>query len=169
MSAALKPSPSGRRRPDSSWQGSRAKAGTSAWLGTVSTQSRHLEALPSASRWTGRTRFLAAVNTGVSVLSGLLVTTVLGGYGYTVYVDRQLDQSSARLETLQRSEQQLTTVNEVLKNHMAKQAETSGTGLQPPQPTNVIFLKPAQRRIASQPGQPAPVARPSQPLPPLGY
>lgn len=171
MSAALKPLPSSRRlRP--ARQEVAAKAGASVLprpKAPLQPHPRHLEAVPPAPRWTGRTRFLAALNTGISVLSGLLVTTLLGGYGYTVYVDRQLGQFSARLETLQRSEQQLTAANEVLKNHMAKEAEESGIGLQPPQPTNVIFLKPAQQRMLAQPSQNAPAAQPSRSLPPLGY
>lgn len=69
--------------------------------------------------------------------------TVLGSYSYTVYLDRQLDHSTARLNLLQRSQQQLTTVNEVLKDHMAEAAEQPSTGLQPP---------PANQRYFSQAG-----------------
>ncbi|MGF1569921.1 MAG: hypothetical protein ACFCVD_17945 [Nodosilinea sp.] len=105
-----------------------------------------------------------------SVLATALVGLALASYGASVYVDRQLSQATQRLNQLQRSEQQLTTVNEVLKSHMAEQAEAPDTALQPPTPGNVIFLQPA-------PGQPmAPAVRsPSRRFPwpgvdaPLGY
>lgn len=174
MSAALKPSPPKRYRPRAAGSGPTAKTAPSVLppvhpILLSQPQPRHLQAVTTTPRWSGRTRLLAAVNTGMSAIAGLLVTSALGGYSYTVYIDRQLDQSSTRLETLQRSEQQLTTVNEVLKNHMAKEAEGAGAGLQPPQPTNVIFLKPAQQRTLAQPSPPAAAARSPQALPPLGY
>ncbi|MBD0268124.1 MAG: hypothetical protein ICV77_07490 [Cyanobacteria bacterium Co-bin8] len=131
---------------------------------------RHLQAVPSAPVWSRRSQLLAAFNTGISMLTSLLVVTALGGYGYTVYVDRQLDESSARLNSLQSNGQQLTTMNEVLKTYMADQAERPSTGLQPPRPANVIFLKPAQQRTPSSVEAPAPAeAKPVSQLAPLGY
>ncbi|MBD0333864.1 MAG: hypothetical protein ICV62_00095 [Cyanobacteria bacterium Co-bin13] len=131
---------------------------------------RHLQAVPSTPTWSRRTQLLAAFNTGISMLTSLLVVTALGGYGYTVYVDRQLDESSAHLNSLQRNGQQLTTMSEVLKNYMAEQAERPSAGLQPPRPTNVIFLKPAQRRTSAGTEAPIPTeAKPASRLAPLGY
>lgn len=139
--------------------------------GPVSTTAspRHLQALPEPFPKSRRTQVLSLLNMGLSTLTGLLVMIALGAYGYTVYIDRQLDQASARLAHLQRSEQQLTTVNEVLKNHMAKQAERPNFGLQPPQPTNVIFLKPAQKRTNPQVASVPAATKPLKPLAPLGY
>ena len=85
-----------------------------------------------------------------SVLSGSLVGLALVTYGVSVYVEQQLNQATQRLTQLQRNEQQLTTANEVLKNHMAQQAGSPDAGLIPPTPEHVIFLRPAQQR--SQPG-----------------
>jgi hypothetical protein len=84
-----------------------------------------------------------------SALAVSLVTLTLLSYGTSVYINRQLNQVSQRLNRLQRSEQQLTTANEVLKNHLAHQVETPEMGFQPPQPGNVIFLKPTPQAAAS--------------------
>ncbi|WP_155523627.1 hypothetical protein [Nodosilinea nodulosa] len=83
-----------------------------------------------------------------SALAVSFVALTLVSYGASVYVNRQLNQSKQRLHHLQRSEQQLTTANEVLKNHLAKQVESSELGFQPPQPGNVIFLKPTPQSAA---------------------
>ena len=95
---------------------------------------------------------------------------VMVSYGASVYVERQLEQSSQRLNQLQRGEQQLTTANEVLKSHMAKQADSPAVELTPPTPNHVIFLRPAHQR--SQSGGAA-SASPRLALPsysrPLGY
>ena len=88
----------------------------------------------------------------LQVLSSVLAVALLGltlvSYGTSVYINRQLSQANQQLNRLQRSEQQLTTANEVLKNHLAHQVEASVMGLQPPQPGSVIFLQPAQQSAA---------------------
>lgn len=114
-------------------------------------------------------KVLAALQTGSSWVAGLVVLASLGTYGYSVHVDRQLHQTNSRLHRLQRSEQQLTTVNEVLKNHIAQQAERPSTDLQPPRPGNVIFLKPASSRPASPPPAAEPPLVAPSPETPLGY
>lgn len=132
----------------------------------------YLQPVPSPAKPSRAVQWLGALNTVVSVLTGCLVFTSLGAYGYTVYIDRQLSQASGHLEKLQRSEQQLTAVNEVLKNHLAEQAKRPNTGLRPPQPTNVIFLKPAPPRPLTQgtaAPKPAAPSASSGPLEPLGY
>ena len=105
-----------------------------------------------------------------SVLAAASVGLVMVSYGASVYVERQLEQSSQRLNQLQRGEQQLTTANEVLKSHMAKQADSPAVELTPPTPNHVIFLRPAHQR--SQSGGAA-SASPRLALPsysrPLGY
>lgn len=93
-----------------------------------------------------------------SVLTASLVGLSLVGYGTSVYVDRQLRQSTQRLSQLQRSEQQLTTANAILTSHLAQQAESPETGLQPPKPDSVIFLRPAPQRSAPEPS-PGPLPR----------
>lgn len=90
-----------------------------------------------------------------------MVGLTLVSYGTSVYISRQLNQANQKLNRLERSEQQLTTANEVLKNYIAQQVgnqlsdgENNTAGLQPPQPSSVIFLKPTQGA--------APVALPKQ-------
>lgn len=99
-------------------------------------------------------RVLSQLHLVSSALAVSLVALTLLSYGASVYVSRQLSQASQQLNRLQRSEQQLTTANEVLKNHLAQQVESDTTGFQPPQPDSVIFLKPSAQTAA--------VALPSQ-------
>jgi hypothetical protein len=96
-------------------------------------------------------RLLSQLRVVSSVLAAALVSLSLASYGASVYVDRQINQATRRFDQLQRSEQQLTTVNEVLKNYMAHQAEQGGMGLRPPQPNHVIFLRPTEPAIAQAP------------------
>ncbi len=119
---------------------------------------------------TGPLKLLSKLQLVSSVLAGSLAGLALVTYGASVYVDRQLDQATSRLTRLQRSEQQLTTTNEVLKNHLARQAEASAGELIPPTPDHVIFLRPAQQRTLPSntfQGQPA-VAFPGTDRP-MGY
>jgi hypothetical protein len=105
-----------------------------------------------------------------SVLAASLVTLALVSYGATVYVERQLSQANQRLNALHRSEQQLTTANELLKSHMARQAESPGVELMPPKPQHVIFLRPArQRHPASAPSSGQPQLPLRQGNRPVGY
>ncbi|MFQ4135837.1 hypothetical protein PGN35_005905 [Nodosilinea sp. PGN35] len=108
-----------------------------------------------------------------SALAGSLVALTLISYGTSVYINRQLSQASQQLNRLQRSEQQLTTANEVLKNHLAQQVEGDDMGFQPPQPGSVIFLKPApQATLAlSNPAPTSAIGRLALPKVdvPLGY
>lgn len=106
----------------------------------------------------------------VSIAAAIaLMGATLGFYGYFVSIERQLDRTTRRLEGLERSERQLTTINEVLKNHLAEQAELPNAGLQPPQPANMIFLKLAPSRPQVSPSTSgAPFQRLKMQIP-LGY
>ncbi|TVQ05443.1 MAG: hypothetical protein EA368_19265 [Leptolyngbya sp. DLM2.Bin27] len=89
-----------------------------------------------------------------SALAVSLVALTLVSYGTSVYISRQLSQANQQLNRLQRSEQQLTTANAVLKNHLAQQVESEAMGFQPPQPGSVIFLKPSpQTAVVALPSQ----------------
>ncbi len=97
-------------------------------------------------------RVLSQLHLVSSTLAVAMVGLTLVSYGTSVYIGRQLNQANQKLNHLQRSEQQLTTANEMLKNHIAQQVGTEleegkngETGFHPPQPSSVIFLKPAQR------------------------
>lgn len=116
-------------------------------------------------------RRLSQLHLVSSALAVSLVTLTLLSYGTSVYINRQLNQANQRLNRLQRSEQQLTTANEVLKNHLAHQVEAPEMGFQPPQPGNVIFLKPTPQAAASAQGPASVVNRFALPKVdmPLGY
>ena len=117
---------------------------------------------------------LCALQRRFSVVTFLLVTAMLTVYGWTVYSQHMWNQAYSKLVILQRNERQLTTTNEVLKNQMALQAEQSATGLVPPNPAQVIFLKPEPQR-SNHPTDLVPHAtKPAaqtekQTLMPLGY
>jgi hypothetical protein len=93
-------------------------------------------------------RILSQLHLVSSALTVSLVALTLVSYGTSVYISRQLSQANQQLNRLQRSEQQLTTASEVLKNHLAQQVESDTMGFQPPQPGNVIFLKPSPQTAA---------------------
>lgn len=119
-------------------------------------------------------RLLVVAYQGSMLLTGGLVASVLLVYGWMVGANQLTLQAVHRLESLQRSKQQLIAANEVLKSHMAQQAENSGTGLHPPQPASAIFIQPASERPATNPQRAAEsgLASPkdvSKLLLPLGY
>jgi hypothetical protein len=96
---------------------------------------------------------LAQLHRVSAVLSVSLVSLTLISYAASVYVSRQLNQASDQLQRLQRNEQQFTTANEILKNHLAQQTTGEALGFQPPNPSGVIFLQPApQTTTAAMPG-----------------
>jgi hypothetical protein len=101
---------------------------------------------------------LAKLQLVSSTLAIALVLLALLSYGVSVYVSRQLSHTNQQLSRLQRSGQQLTTANEVLKHHLAQQAQIGELGFQPPQPDRVIFLKPAQQAAVVAQPSPAPKA-----------
>jgi hypothetical protein len=154
MSAALKsyvprPVPSRLRAATSSAQPTRPAA-PPVVLPTSTTVGKPNQAL----------QVLTQLQTVSSVLAGALVALTLVSYGTSVYISRQLSQANQQLSRLQRHEQQLTTANEVLKNHLAEQAIKSEVGFQPPQPNSVIFLRPTHRA--------APANRPNPEHPTVG-
>ena len=99
----------------------------------------------------------------LALVIGLLVV-----YGWTVYTQQRWGRAYSRMEALQKQERQLMAANEVIKNQMAKQAETPDSGLVLPEPGNTIFLTPAPERPPVTPEVNLP---PPQPIParPLGY
>lgn len=158
MSAALKsyvprPVPARRQptaaRPQSSLRHSSAALAVEAQPSApVRSQPVVLPTAPGLNAPSSTVRLLSQLYTVSSVLAAALLALTLISYGTSVYISRQLSQANQKLNRLQRSEQQLTTANEVLKNHLAQQVEVSEMGFQPPQPGGVIFLKPAQQTAA---------------------
>ena len=126
---------------------------------------------PAAPLWL---RLLLVTYQGSTLLTGGLVASALLVYSWTVSVNQLMLQGSHRLESLQRSKQQLIAANEVLKSHMAQQAENSRMRLQPPQPAGAIFIEPAIERPKTEVQTPkeGSLASPkdvSELLLPLGY
>ncbi|NJN03659.1 MAG: hypothetical protein HC816_14940 [Leptolyngbyaceae cyanobacterium RM1_1_2] len=126
-------------------------------------------------------RLLSGLYQSTTVLSGGLLLATLVLYGCTVYVDKSVQAGRQRLEGLRRSHQQLTTASEVLKQHLAQQAEAPGAALELPQPNGLIFLAPADSKasdsapeLSPQPvpqSLPEAIAAPTRPpfSQPLGY
>lgn len=83
---------------------------------------------------------------GVQQASTVAVVLLLGGalslYGLTVYGEQRWTVEYQKLETLRRSEQQLSAASEVLKHQLAKEAQNPNTGLAPQKPAETIFLAP---------------------------
>ncbi len=102
------------------------------------------------------------------IVTFLLVAATLTVYSWTVYTQQQWTREYRKLETLQRNERHLTTVNEVMKDQLAQQAESPATGLVPPTQANTIFLPSAPQRQVK-----ANLAKTTQPdstaKSPLGY
>ncbi len=166
MSAALKPVvPSKRNR-------SRLPSATSSAspqrqpIGPRSLNSTAVRRLPAPDadpRWL---RSLIRMQQVSLIATFSLAGAVLLVYGWTVYAQQLWGKEYQKLEQLRRSERQMTTNGEILKNKIADQAVRSGTTLVPQTPDSLIFLKPAPARNLAPAASPAPVA---SPIAPLGY
>ncbi len=177
MSAALKsyvprPTPTRLKRAAKSLSSEvRSTQDAVAFLPPVEEQAKQISQPVPLSPTTHRyLQTLSKLQVVSSVLASALVGLALLSYGVSVYVDRQLNQANRELSQLQRSEQQLTTANEVLKRHVAQQAESPTIDLEPPSPQHVIFLRPAHQR--SQPSSPSSGQLPKLPtghFRPIGY
>lgn len=103
--------------------------------------------------------------------ASLIATFTLAGavllvYGWTVYAQQLWGKEYQKLEHLRRSERQMTTSGEILKNKIADQAGRAGTTLTPQKPDSLIFLKPAPARNPTPAERSSPQA---SPIAPLGY
>jgi hypothetical protein len=78
---------------------------------------------------------LYLLQVGSSVFSFFLVGAMLFMYGMTVYAPYKWTEEYRRLKELQKDERQITAANEMIKNQLAKQAQTQGVGLVDPDPT----------------------------------
>jgi len=84
---------------------------------------------------------LVGIEKGVSFLTLGLVTSTLVLYGWTVYSQRMWSQQYQHLNAVQKTQQQLLMANEVLKNHLARQAESSNSGLELPALDRGVYLQ----------------------------
>ncbi len=92
---------------------------------------------------------------GSTVVTSLLVTGALAVYGSTVYVDKSTHRALVQLDALQGESQQLTSANESIKESLAKQATQEGSGLEPYESGDVLFLAPEPLRESPAPVEPA--------------
>lgn len=163
MTAALKPVDSSRRRTSR-----KAPTGSTPSKVTPITQARPLqdvkavadrEALPKTNTlkvlphspqkpvWL---QSLQSLQRTSSIVALVLLGTALSFYGSTVYSQQRWSEEYQKLETLRRSERQLSAAGEALKHQIAATAENPETGLVPQHPENMIFLQPAPERPAPQ-------------------
>ncbi|PSB17930.1 hypothetical protein C7B65_17190 [Phormidesmis priestleyi ULC007] len=165
MSAALKPSvPSKRNRSRLPSANSASAQRQPVPLRSVnSTAVRRLPSPDAPPRWL---RSLIRVQQASLIATFTLAGAVLLVYGWTVYAQQLWGKEYQKLEQLRRSERQMTTNGEILKNKIADQAGRPGTTLVPQTPDSLIFLKPAPARNPPPAASPAPQA---SPIAPLGY
>lgn len=114
-------------------------------------------------------RLLVKLQRGSLLVAFVLVIAALAAYGRTVYLQQLWSREYGELEKLQRSERELMTAIEALKNHSAAQAGLSSNNLVAQSPGNTIFLPPAPLRRLPSIYQPQPEAQAPAPSPPIGY
>ena len=131
-------------------------------------QSDVVQTLPRPQTTPSWLKLLLVLQRTSSAFTFFLVIGLMVVYGWTVYTQQRWGRAYSRMETLQKQERQIMAANEVIKNQMAKQAETPDSGLVLPEPGNTIFLTPAPQRPSVTPEVNLP---PPQPIParPLGY
>ena len=116
------------------------------------------------SKLSWRLKLLNRVQQGSTIITGLLFTGALIAYGSTVYIDKSTGRALLQLDTLQSESQQLTSANEAIKQSLAEQAAQAGSGLEPYDPEDALFLSPEPKRSPRAVEQtPAKMPRP------LGY
>ena len=112
-------------------------------------------------------RSLLRMKTGTAIAMLILVSAVVGLYSKVVYTKQHWGQEYRKRERLQKEERQVTIFNEALKNDIAQTAKKGGTGLVPPNGSQMIVLEPSPVR----PWQETALAQPEnfQSGQPLGY
>ncbi|HEY9816257.1 MAG TPA: hypothetical protein V6D20_10735 [Candidatus Obscuribacterales bacterium] len=183
MSAVLKPrdhdrggrSPAGRQRRGRQDNGVRSLH--ESWPTRSAGSSQSSSPTPAAHPATVRVlpkrslplwlRGLILAQQGSAVVMLTLVASVLGVYGWTVYVQQNWGRAYHQLETLQRQQQQMTAALEMLKYQTAQSIDQQGSEYQVPHPDQLIFMAPADGRPAHEPSKT--LAPPPTTRPPLGY
>ena len=120
-----------------------------------------LKAKPSLPLWL---QVLNKVQHGSTAVATLLIAGALVLYGSSVYTNKLTDRALTRLDRLQSESQQLTAANEAMKQSLAEQAMQEGSGLEPYEAGDVLFVTP-------EPVRPAKATVESKPerIRPLGY
>jgi hypothetical protein len=114
--------------------------------GAVPTKVASVKILPNHQLKPVWLRSLLSLQRTSSAIAFLLLSCTLTVYGWTVYGQQRWSEEYQKLETLRRSEQQLSAASVVLKHQIATAAENPETGLAPQQPEDMIFLEPALER-----------------------
>ncbi len=111
-------------------------------------------------------RQLILLQRGSSIAVLAMGGLTLVAYSWGVHSQRSWTQAYAQLEHLRRDEPQLMRANEVLKEHLAQQAESENSGLIEPTAANILYMEPSEPRpdrVIPVPPAPAPLDAP------LGY
>ena len=111
-------------------------------------------------------RQLIVLQRGSTIAVVIMGGLTLLAYSWTVHSQRSWSRAYSQLATLRQDEPQLTRANEVLKEHLAQEAEALHSGLIEPNPAHMLYLEPAELRPARE-VPPAPA--PAQDNAPLGY
>ncbi|HEY9688371.1 MAG TPA: hypothetical protein V6D46_00150 [Coleofasciculaceae cyanobacterium] len=93
----------------------------------------------------------------VAVVSIALAVLV---YAQTVQLQNAWSMDYRKLQNLQRQERDLRVALEVLKDQVARQAEAPDSTLQPPNPKQLIFLKPTSEPATTERSPNSPAAIP---------
>ena len=109
-------------------------------------------------------RQLIVLQRGSSIAVLVMGGLTLLAYSWTVHSQRSWSQAYAHLAHLRRNEPQLTRANEVLKEHLAQQAESANSGLIEPTPGHMLYLEPAELRPSRKLPLPEPPATIEAPL-----
>jgi hypothetical protein len=85
---------------------------------------------------------LAMMQKTTTFLSFILLVVTAGLYVWSYNTPQKWSQQYKKLEALQRSERELTAINETYKHQLSQEAQEENSGLVAPTPERVIFLKP---------------------------
>lgn len=111
-------------------------------------------------------RQLVVLQRGSTIAVVIMGGLTLLAYSWTVHSQRSWSRAYSQLAALRQDEPQLTRANEILKEHLAQEAESLNSGLIEPNPAHMLYLEPAELRPARE-VPPAPA--PAQDNAPLGY
>lgn len=123
---------------------------------------------PTASTWL---QWLIISQRYTSAIAFILIGGTLSSYAAIVYSQQLWNHEYQKLQSLQRTERELTTAEELRKNQLAETASTENQGLKPPTPEDNFFLEAAPERPATKnprtsvKSAPTPTNHPT----PLGY
>lgn len=124
--------------------------------------------LPAPKRMPRWLLLLIRLQRSSTVLALILVVATLIVYSSTVYTQQLWSKEYRRLKDDQRSERQLVSTSEALKNQLSQQAERPSSGLIPKTPSSMLLVQPAPPRSASLPAVVTPKPE-SMIVAPLGY